>query len=116
MMRRQEKLKVEHKAPVPEDCYIPSKLLDGIDCLILLDTEASKSFKSKCFYLNYPLLYSLPKFVSKTKNILVGNGKYIGVLFVMPFVISLQGHRFEVYTFISEIYDNVNMVMGIRSV
>ena len=39
---------------------------------------------SKPFYLNGPPLHSLPKFVSKTNNILVGNGQYIGVLFVIP--------------------------------
>ena len=90
-MRRWDELKVEHKAPFAEDCYIPGKLLDGTDCKILLDTRACKSFMSKMFYLNCPSLHSLHKFVPKTKNILVGQEQYVGVLFVTPVVINLQG-------------------------
>ena len=48
------------------------------------------------------------------KNILVGNGQYIGVLFVIPVVIDLHRHRLEVCTLVSEIHDNVDMVMGIK--
>ena len=49
--------------------------------------------------------------VSKTKNIIVGNGQYIAVLFIKSVMINLQGHRFEVYTLVSEIHDNIFMVM-----
>ena len=115
-MRRQDKLKVTHKAPITEDCYIPSKLLDGTDCKILLDMGASKLFMSKTYYLNCPSLHSLPNVVSKTKNILVGNGHYVGVLFVILVLINLQGRMFEVDTLVSEIHDNVEMVMGIKNV
>ena len=44
------------------------------------------------FYLNWPLLHCLPKFVSKTNDILVGNSLYVGVLVVTPIVINLHGH------------------------
>ena len=63
-MKRQDELIVEHKAHITEDCYIPSKLLDGIDCKILLDMGANKSFMSKTFYLDCLSLQSLHKFVS----------------------------------------------------
>ena len=102
--------------PITEDCYIQGKLLDDTDCKILLDAGASKPFISKTFYLNCPSLHSLPKFVLRTKNILVGNGQYVGVLFVILVVIDLHGYRFEVYTSIAEIHDNVDMVMGIKNV
>ena len=36
-MKRQDELKAEHKTPITEDCYIPSKMLGGTDCKILLD-------------------------------------------------------------------------------
>ena len=39
----------------------------------------------------------------------------IGVLFVISVVINLQGHRYEVYTLVSEIHDNVDMVMEIKN-
>ena len=51
---------------------------------------------SKTFCWNSPSLHSLPKFVLKTKNILVGNDQYAGVLFVILGVIDLHGYRFEV--------------------
>ena len=68
---------------------------------------------SKKFYLNCPLLHSLPRFISKTGNILVGNGQCIGVLFVIPVVINLKGLRLEAYILVSEIHDNVDMIMEI---
>ena len=66
----------------------------------------------KHFILNCQLLHSLPKFVSRTKNILVGSDHDVGVLFVTSVVVNLHG--FEVYTLVSDIHDNVDMVMGIR--
>ena len=44
------------------------KLLNGTECQILLDTEASKSFMSKSHYLQCKTLHSLPKFASKPKE------------------------------------------------
>ena len=52
--------------------------------------------------------------MSKTKTILVGNGQDVSVVFVLPVVINLQEHRYEVYTLVSEIHDNVDMVIGIK--
>ena len=77
---------------------------------------ASKSFMSKTCYLNCPSLHSLPKFVLKTENILVHNDQFVGVLFDIPVVIDLQSHRFEMYTLVSEICDNIDMVIGIKHV
>ena len=50
----------------------------------------------------------------KTKNISVGNVHYVGVFFVIPVVKNLQGYIFEVYTFVLEIHDNVDIVIGIK--
>ena len=99
-MIRQDELKVEQKITITEDYYIPGKLLDGTDCKILLDTGAGKSFMSKTFCLNCLSLHSLPKFVSRTKNILVDKGWYQGVLFVIPDVINLHWLRLGIYTLV----------------
>ena len=48
-----------------EQGYTVGKLLDRMECQILLDTEASKSFMSKSHYLCCKSLHSLPKFASK---------------------------------------------------
>ena len=40
----------------------------------------------------------------KGQKIQVGNGQYISVLFSIPIVIDIHGHRFEIFTLVSEIY------------
>ena len=57
----------------------------------------------------------MPKFTSTTRRIQVGNGKYVGVLFVMLLIITIQKHRFEIFTLVSEIHENVDLVLGIKT-
>ena len=59
-------------------------------------------------------LHSLPKFTSTTR-IQVGNGQYVGVLFVIPVIMTIQNHRFEIFTLVSEIHENVDLVIGIKN-
>ena len=92
------------------------KLLDQTECQVLLDTGASKSFMSKSHFLHCKSLYSLPKLTSRTQRIEVGNGKFISILFIIPIKIDIHGHRFEIYTLVSEIHENVDLVLGIKSI
>ena len=92
------------------------KLLDKTECQLLLDTGASKSLMSKSFYMHCKSLHSLPEFASKTQRIQVGNGQFVSVLFVIQVIIEVHGHRFEIYTLVSEIYDNVDLVLGIKNI
>ena len=71
---------------------------------------------SKSFYMHCKSLHSLPKFASKTQRIQVGNGQFVSVLFVIPVIIAVHGHRFEIYTLVSEIHENVDLVLGIKNV
>ena len=71
---------------------------------------------SKAFYLRCKVLHDLPKFASKTQRIQVGNGQYVGVLFVMLVIVEICSHRLEVFTLVSEIFDNVDMVLGIKNI
>ena len=50
------------------------------------------------------------------KLVQVGNGQYIVVLFVIPVIVDIHGHRFEVFTLVSEIHDNVDLVLGMKNV
>ena len=50
------------------------------------------------------------------KRIQVGNGQFISVLFIIPIVIDIHGHRFEIFTLVSEIHENVDLVVGIKNV
>ena len=80
-MTRESKIKAEEKFPITEQGFMVGKLLDGMECQILLNMGASKSFMSKSHYLRHKSLHSLPKFACKTQRIQVGNGQYISVLF-----------------------------------
>ena len=66
--------------------------------------------------MQYKSLHSLPKFASKTQRIQVGDGQFVSVLFIIPVIIDVHGHRFEIYTLVSEFHENVDLVFAIKSV
>ena len=66
--------------------YTRGQLVDGTDCDVLIDTGTSKSCMSKSYFLQCKNLHVMPKFTSSTKIIQVGNGQYVGVLFVIPVI------------------------------
>ena len=39
--------------------------------------------------------------------------KYVSILFIIPIIIDVHRHRFEIYTLVSEIHENVDLVLGI---
>ena len=115
-MTRETKIKAEEKIPITGQGYILGKLFDGTDCQILIDMGASKSYMSKAYYLRCKSLHALPKFVSNTQRIQVRNGQYVGVLFVIPVIIDVHGHRFEIFMLVSEIHENMDLVFGIKNI
>ena len=114
--KSQNKLKAEESFSISENGYTLGRLLDGMKCQLLLDTGASKSFMSKSFYMHCKSLHTLPKFVATTQRIQMGNGQCISVIFIIPVIIEVHGHRFKIYTFVSEIHENVDLVLGIKNV
>ena len=112
----QNKLKAEESFPISENGYTLGRLLDGTKCQLLLDTGVSKSFMSKSFYMHCKSLHTLPKFAASMQRIQMGNGQCISVLFIIPVIIEVHGHRFEIYTLVSEIHENVDLVLGIKNV
>ena len=113
---KNDKPKAEGFFPISEHGYTSEKLLDRTECQLLLDTGASKSFMSKSFYIHCKSLHALPKFASKTQRIQVGNGQFVSVLFIFPVIVDVHGHRFEIYKLVSEIHENVDLVLGINNV
>ena len=112
----QNKLKPEESFPISENGNTLGKLLDGMKYQLLLDAGASKSFMSKSLYLHCKSLHTLLKFAATMKRIQVGNGQCVSVLFIIPVIIEVHGHRFEIYTLVSEIHENVDLVLGIKNV
>ena len=92
---KNNKIKAEESFPISEQGYTMGKFLDRAEYQILLDTGASKSFMSKSYYMQCKLLHSLPKFMSKTQRIQVGNGKFVSVLFIIQVLADIHGNRFE---------------------
>ena len=82
----------------------------------MLYTGATKSYISKSYYLRCKTLHVLPKFSSNTQRIQVGNGQYVSVLFVIPVVINIHGHRFEIFNLVSKIHNNLDLVMGTKNI
>ena len=49
-------------------------------------------------------------------KIQVGNGQCIGILFIIPVIVDIHGHRFKIYTLVPEMHENVDLVLGIKNV
>ena len=71
---------------------------------------------SKFYYMQCKSFHSLPKFAPKTQRIQVGNVQFVNVLFIISVVIDVHTHRFEIYTLVSEIHENIDLVLGIKNV
>ena len=113
-MTRLDQIKAKERFPVSEQGYTIGKQLDGMECQIFLDIRVSKSFMSKSHYFRCKFLHLLPKFVSKTQIIQLGNGQTVSMLFIIPLVIDIHGHRFEIFTLVSEIHEGVDL--GIKNI
>ena len=113
-MTRDTEVKAEENFPITVCGYMKGKLLDGTECDILVNTGASKSYMSKSYFMRCKSLHSLQKFTSTTTRIQVGNGQYVGVLFIIPITMTIQNHQFEIFTLVSEIHENVDLVIGIK--
>ena len=114
-MKREDVMKAKESFPISEQRFVIGRIWKGEECQILLDMGASKPYMSKSYYLRSKTLHDLPKFASKTQRIQVGNGQYVGVLFVILVILEINGHRLEVFTLVLEIFDNVDMVLGIKN-
>ena len=114
-MTRDTEVKAEENFPITVQGCTKGKLLDGTECGILVDTGSSKSYMSKSYFMRCKSLHFLPKFTSATTRIQVGNGQYVGVLFVIPIILTIQNHRFKIFTLVSEIHEDVDLVCGIKN-
>ena len=114
-MTRDMEVKAEENFPITICGYMKGKLIDGMECDILVNTGASKSYMSKSYFMRCKCLHSLPKFTPTTTRIEVGNGQYVSILFIIPVIMTIQNHRFDIFTLVSEIHENVDLVLGIRN-
>ena len=43
-------------------------------------------------------------------------GQFFSVLFIIPIMIDIHDHRFEIFTLVSEIHENVDLVFGTKNI
>ena len=115
-MTRDMIIKAEEKFQISGQGYTNGKLLDNTECSMLIDTGASKSYMWKSYYMQCKSLHALPKFASTMLRVQVGNGQCVAVLFVIPIILDVCRHKFQVFTLVSEIHDNVELVLGMKNV
>ena len=115
-MTQDTKIKAEVIFPITGQGFASEKLLDGTEYQILLDTGTTRSYMSKSYYLQCKTIHTLPKFSFNTQRIHKGNGQYGSVLFIIPMIIDIHGHRFEIFTLVSKVHDNVDLVMGMKNI
>ena len=60
-------------------------------------------------------LHNLPKFTSTAQRIQVGNGQCVGILFIIPVIVDIHRQRFKIYTLLSEIHENVDLVLSTKN-
>ena len=105
----------EQAFPIYPNCHTEGQFVGGGMIDILLDTGASKSYMSKAFYMRHTHLHKYPKFHSTIRNLQVGNGELVAVLFVIPFVFKVGKHMFEIYTLVSEIQQSIDLIFGVKN-
>ena len=64
----------------------------------------------------YIITFITKNHLSKNQNIKVGNGQFLSVLFTIPVIIDIHGHRFEIFTKVSEIHENVGLVLVLKNI
>ena len=105
----------EQAFPIYSNCHTWGQFIGGGMLDILLDTAASKSYMSKGFYMRHPHLHKYPKFNSTIGNLQVGSRELVATLFVIPFIFKVGNHLFEVYTLVSEIQQNMDIILGVKN-
>ena len=112
---RETEFSPEASFPINVKSHTTGRTIQGDKVDLLLDTGASKSYMSKSYYMNHPVLHSLPKYQTHIKNLQVGNGNKVATLFVIPVILTINEHRFELFTLVSEIQDNIDIVFGMKN-
>jgi len=87
----------------------------GISGRLLCDSGATKCYMPKHYYLTHPILHQLPKYQTVAKGVIVGNGQQMSVLFAIPLIIAVQGHRFELMAIVAELHGNFDLVWGMKT-
>ena len=70
---------------------------------------------SKEPYFKNKSLHDLLMFSFKILNIQVANGQYCRMYYIAPVVEETHGHRFGIFTLLSEMHEDVHLVIGLKN-
>ena len=82
---------------------------------MLLDTGASKCCMSTEFYKKNPQLHKLPKYKTIVKELRMGNGALSPAYFIIPVVLGIVRHKFEMYALVADIKGSADLVFGLKN-
>ena len=91
------------------------QLVGGSPIDILIDSGASKCYMSKTFYDKNPSLHKLPKYQTNIKGLRVGSGQLVPAHFLVPVVLKIVRHKFEMLALVSDIKGKTDIVFGVKN-
>ena len=105
----------EVKFPITSTSHTWGQLVGGSTMSILLDTGASKCYMSRAYFERNKLLHNLPRLKYTIKSLRVGNGNEVSAHFVIPVLLKIAGHKFEIYALVSDIQPSIDLVLGMKN-
>ena len=106
---------LEEHFPITSTSHTWGQLVGGGTMNILLDTGASKCYMSRAYFERNKILHGLPRLKSTIKSLRVGNGNEVNAHFVIPVLLKIAGHKFEIYALVSEIQPTIDLVLGMKN-
>ena len=86
---------------------------DGLKAKILIDSGASRCFLNKKCYDKSTMLQAIPK-LKCSGSIEVANGADVPPQFVIPLVVNIHGHRFEIYAIVADLAPTYDIMFGMK--
>ena len=115
VIQKQDHFTPEVKFPITSTSHTWGQLVGGNTMNILMDTGASKCYMSRAYFERNKMLHGLPRLKSTIRCLRVGNGNEVNAHFVIPIVIKIAGHKFEIYALVSEIQPTIDLVLGMKN-
>ena len=69
---------------------------------------------SKGFYDAHPILHNLPKYQPFTTSLEIGDGSHLAVAFIIPLIVNLGEHTFEIFTLVNNSTKN-KLLLGMKN-
>ena len=113
---KNSQIKAEESFSISEQGYTLGKLLDRTECQIFFRHRSQHILHVKILLYALQVTPLFTKVCIKTRRIQVGNGQFVSVLFTILVIIDIHGHRFEICTLVSEIHENIDLVLRIKNV